>query len=255
MKTIKSIKNFTYLDLKELLNSIPDEELVGHLVQVAYLGGDAYGSAEVYPPRDQLFTWCSEQAMREIYLRAFELPIVNADAKCVMTAFNRIGTIAVANSVDFAQKWLRAEIGMPGIVETDCAGDMTDGAHGEAYVSRIVNVYTGATDLNEYNYAADAPDYTGSEYTYASFAPKSAGGTGEYGNLGQAMREASKRILYATLNSNAICGYSSTSRVVRITPPWQYAATAVEAVCAALFVASIAWVVLDALKEKKKAAK
>lgn len=46
VKTIKSIKDFTYLDLKELLNSIPDEELVGHLVQVAYLGGDAYGSAE-----------------------------------------------------------------------------------------------------------------------------------------------------------------------------------------------------------------
>lgn len=46
MKTIKSIKNFSYLDLKELLNSITDEELVGHLVQVAYLGVDAYGSAE-----------------------------------------------------------------------------------------------------------------------------------------------------------------------------------------------------------------
>ena len=46
MKTLKIIKNFTYLDLKELLNSIPNEELVGHLVNVAYLGGDAYGSAE-----------------------------------------------------------------------------------------------------------------------------------------------------------------------------------------------------------------
>lgn len=46
MKTIKTIKNFSYLDLKELLNSIPDEELAGHLIQVAYLGVDAYGSAE-----------------------------------------------------------------------------------------------------------------------------------------------------------------------------------------------------------------
>ena len=200
-------------------------------------------------------TWITEQAFRENYLRAFELVFIDGGAFNVMTAFNRIGTIAVANSVDFAQKWLRAEIGMPGIVETDCAGDMTDGAHGEAYVSRIVNVYTGASDLNEYNYAADAPDYTGSEYTYASFAPKSAGGTGEYGKLGQAMREASKRILYATLNSNAICGYSSNVRVVRITPPWQHAATAVEIVCGVLFAASIAWVVLDAMKEKKKVTK
>ena len=46
MKTIKTIKNCSYLDLKELLNSIPDEELAGHLIQVAYLGVDAYGSAE-----------------------------------------------------------------------------------------------------------------------------------------------------------------------------------------------------------------
>ena len=46
MKTIKTIKDFTYLDLKELLNSIPDEELVGHLIQVAYLCCDAYGSGE-----------------------------------------------------------------------------------------------------------------------------------------------------------------------------------------------------------------
>lgn len=46
MKTLKTIKNFSYLDLKELLNSIPDEELVGYLIQVAYLGCDAYGSAE-----------------------------------------------------------------------------------------------------------------------------------------------------------------------------------------------------------------
>lgn len=43
---MKTIKNFTYLDLKDLLNSIPDEELAGHLIQVAYLGVDAYGSAK-----------------------------------------------------------------------------------------------------------------------------------------------------------------------------------------------------------------
>ena len=40
--------------------------------------------------RQGIGTWCNEQALREIYLRAFELPIVRADAKCVMTAFNRL---------------------------------------------------------------------------------------------------------------------------------------------------------------------
>jgi beta-glucosidase len=195
--------------------------------------------------------WITEQAFRENYLRAFELVFVDGGAFNVMTAFNRIGTIAVANSVVFAQNWLRNEIGLPGIVETDCAGDMTDGAHGEAYVSRIVNVFTGASDLNEYNYAADAPDYTGSSYTYASFAPTANGGPGTYGNLGQAMREAAKRILYAGVNSNSICGYSSNVRVVRVTPPWETVAKVWDCVIAVLFVASLAWVAIDALKAKK----
>ncbi len=197
--------------------------------------------------------WITEQAFRENYLRAFEIVFIDGGAFNTMTAFNRIGTIAVANSTVFAQNWLRNEIGLPGIVETDAAGDMTDGAHGEAYVSRIVNVYTQASDLNEYNYAADAPDYTGSTYTYASFAPASAGGPGGYGNLGQSMRESAKRILYAGLNSNAICGYSSNVRVVRVTPPWETAAKIAVAALGVCFCASIAWVILDAAKGKKKA--
>ncbi len=196
--------------------------------------------------------WITEQAFRENYLRAFEIVFVDGGAFNVMTAFNRIGTIAVANSVVFAQNWLRNEIGLPGIVETDCAGDMTDGAHGEAYVSRIVNVFTGASDLNEYNYAADAPDYTGSTYTYASFAPESAGGPGGYGNLGQAMREAAKRILYAGVNSNSICGYSSNVRVVRVTPPWEIAIKGWDIFLMVAFAASVAWVVVDFAKDKKK---
>ena len=52
MKNLKTIKNFSYLDLKELLNSIPDEELVGHLVQVAYLSSDEYGSVEEWDDVD-----------------------------------------------------------------------------------------------------------------------------------------------------------------------------------------------------------
>ena len=150
--------------------------------------------------------WITEQAFRENYLRAFEIVFIDGGAWNTMTAFNRYGTIAAANCVEFGRGWLRDEIGMKGIVETDAAGDMTDGKHGEAYVSRICNVFTGATDLNEYNYADDAPDYTGSTYTYANFAPTSEGGEGKYGNLGKAMREACKRICYSTLYSNAMGG-------------------------------------------------
>ncbi len=201
-------------------------------------------------------TWVSEQAMRENYLRAFEIGIVDGGAYNVMTSFSRIGTVAVANSDVFTKVFLRNECGLPGIVETDCAGDMTDGAHGEAYVSRICNVYTGATDLNEYNYSSDAPDYTGSSYTYASFAPTSEGGPGGYGNLAQAMREACKRICYATLTTNAFNGMSTNSHVIRFMPTWQKLVITGDVVFGILFAGSVAWVVvtyINSLRKKKKA--
>ncbi|MBO5363658.1 MAG: hypothetical protein J6A46_04955, partial [Clostridia bacterium] len=204
--------------------------------------------------------WMSEQTMRENYFRAFEIVIQEGNAFNVMTSFSRIGTDAVANCVPFTKKFLREECGLPGIVETDCAGDMTDGKHGEAYVSRIVNVYTGATDLNEYNYGDTDPDYTGSEYSFKSFAPKNTGadkfnGTGEYGNLGQAMRESAKRILYATLNSNAMSTMSSGTIVVKLTPPWKTWLNTANIAATAGFALSAAWIVVDivvAISKKSK---
>ena len=73
MKTIKTIKDFTYLDLKELLNSIPDEELVGHLVQVAYLGVDAYGSVEEWDDVDVAELSENDKGMKFISLYCSKL--------------------------------------------------------------------------------------------------------------------------------------------------------------------------------------
>ena len=197
-------------------------------------------------------TWATEQSMREIYFRPFEMGIVDGGSFAVMTSFSRMGTQAVANCVEFTQ-WLRNECGLKGIVETDCAGDMTDGSHGEAYVSRIVNVYTGATDLNEYNYGDGVADYTGSSYNYDYFAPDSS--HGNFGQLGQAMREAAKRILYHTLTSNAMNSYSSNTIITRVTPPWETAVIAVDVVFGVLLVASAGWfittTVLDIVKKRK----
>lgn len=40
-----------------------------------------------------LCTWANEQAMRELYLKSFEICIKNSDAKAVMSSFNYIGNI------------------------------------------------------------------------------------------------------------------------------------------------------------------
>ena len=73
MKTIKTIKDFTYLDLKELLNSIPDEELVGHLIQVAYLGSDDYGLEEEWDDVDVAELRENDKGMKFISLYCSKL--------------------------------------------------------------------------------------------------------------------------------------------------------------------------------------
>ena len=197
-------------------------------------------------------TWATEQSMRELYFRPFEMGIVDGGSFAVMTSFSRMGTTAVANCVEFAE-WLRNECDLQGIIETDCAGDMTDGAHGEAYVSRIVNVYTQASDLNEYNYGDGVADYTGSSYNYDYFAPGNS--NGNYGQLGQSMRESAKRILYHTLTSNAMNSYSSNTVITAVTPPWETAVIAVDVVFGVLLGASVVWFVVDnvvrIVKERK----
>lgn len=199
--------------------------------------------------RHGVCTWANEQSMREIYFRPFEMGIVDGGSFSVMTSFSRMGTVAVANSVEFAQ-WLRNECNLPGIIETDCAGDMTDGAHGEAYVSRIVNVYTRATDLNEYNYGDSDPDYTGGKYNYAYFAPGNA--NGNFGELAWSMRDAAKRILYHTVTSNAMNSYSSNTVITRVTPPWEIAVITVNIVSGILLFASVAWLFGSIVADKKK---
>ena len=64
-------------------------------------------------------TWVTEQALREIYLRAFELPIMNADAKCVMTGYNRLGVNWCGAYSALLIDWLRGEAGMKGFAVSD----------------------------------------------------------------------------------------------------------------------------------------
>ena len=98
--------------------------------------------------------------------------------------------------------------------------------------------------MNEYNYGNDVEDYTGSGVTYADFAPD-ANGKGEYGNLGQAMRKAAKRILYATLTSNSMSTMSSASKIVKVTPPWKVAVNAANISLGILLGLSALWLAAD----------
>lgn len=61
----------------------------------------------------------SERALREIYLRGFEICVREGGAKSIMTSYNRVNGIYAPNSYDLCTKVLRNEWGFDGVVMTD----------------------------------------------------------------------------------------------------------------------------------------
>ena len=66
-----------------------------------------------------LITWCTEQALREIYLKPFEEAVKRGEAVALMSSFNRIGAIWAGGSQALCQGVLRNEWGFKGMTITD----------------------------------------------------------------------------------------------------------------------------------------
>ncbi len=69
--------------------------------------------------RQSLNTFASEQAIREIYLKPFELSVKEGGATGVMGGFNQIGTVAAHANYGLLTEVLRNEWGFKGAVVTD----------------------------------------------------------------------------------------------------------------------------------------
>ncbi len=176
--------------------------------------------------RAGIATWVNEQALRENYLRAFELPIVNADAKCVMTAFNRLGAQWAGAYTELLTDWLRGEAGMEGFAVTDMYDD--------TYMVKANEVVAGN----------DIPDnYVGDDISqFAAYGPN---GTTPNAAVAQALRTSSKRVLYTVLHSR---GMDS------VTPWWQMTLNVVQWTLTGLTALALLLLLLDMAPRKKKKA-
>ena len=69
--------------------------------------------------RDSMYTWCTEQALREIYLVPFEMAIQDGGCVGIMSSYNRIGNVWTGGSEALIQGVIRDEMGFNGTVVTD----------------------------------------------------------------------------------------------------------------------------------------
>lgn len=74
--------------------------------------------------REGVATWSNEQAIREVYLKAFELPVKDGNSTALMSSFNRIGTLWAGGNSDLLNDVLRGEWGFKGMVVTDYDGQV-----------------------------------------------------------------------------------------------------------------------------------
>ena len=69
--------------------------------------------------RDSMYTWCNEQALREIYLVPFEKAIQDGECVGIMSSYNRIGNVWTGGSEALIQGIIRDEMGFNGTIVTD----------------------------------------------------------------------------------------------------------------------------------------
>lgn len=140
--------------------------------------------------REGVFTWADEQTMREIYLKAFEIPIKESPCLGVMSAFNRIGTKWCGGNSALLNDLLRGEWGFDGFVVSDYSWNFT----GVGYMSPIIAVYNGNDTLLTGLWAVNLPSHI-----IACTAQYYADPIG----FGTALREACRHLITVKMHTKA----------------------------------------------------
>lgn len=156
-----------------------------------------------------LITWANEQAIREIYLRPFEIAVKEGGSNAMMSSFNRIGTVWAGGSYELLTEILRGEWGFKGMIITD---------------------YSTST----YMYS-DQMIRAGGDLVLMQDKKPSLSGSVMTSSHKTALRKAAKNILYTVVNSNAMNGMGEGIIYAYAMPYWKIMLICVDcAVVAAL---------------------
>lgn len=128
-------------------------------------------------------TWSNEQAIREVYLKAFEIPVKEGESTGIMSSFNRIGTTWTGGDSSLLQEVLRNEWGFRGTVVSD---------YNYRWFMDATQAVLNGGDL--------MLTPVGKEPTVATETTMGR----------QALRQASKNIIYTVVNSAAVENYDDS---------------------------------------------
>ena len=179
--------------------------------------------------RSSVCTFSNEQAIREIYLKPFEMAVAEGGGMGIMTSMNRVGTTYSSSHYNLCTGVLRDEWGFHGVVITDFVSGPSD-----KVVPR--ELVLAGTDL----FLCTVSDQSMFIEGYQNDP-----------DVLNALRDSAHRICYTYVNSNLMNGLSSSSRVISITPGWVYGLYAVDAVIIYVLYLLAMTPVLNKLSEKK----
>ena len=143
-------------------------------------------------------TFLNKQAAHEVYLKPFEIAVVEGGAKCVMNVFARVGTTWSGAHKGLMTEILRNEWGLDGFVLTDFSGNSVFAAYG--LMLRSFDVAHGVL-AGTNGWDSSAEQWTDDLMT--KYKDDSA--------IAHALRESSHRVLYTVANSHAMNGLSSSA--------------------------------------------
>lgn len=147
--------------------------------------------------------WANEQSIREVYLEAFRYVVEEGDCTGLMSSFTRFGTKWSGAHKGLCTEVLRNEWGFKGFVLSDCAW--------RYYMGVVDGVMAGNDNIL----------YEGTDLT-AYYAAK------DNATIAKAIRESTHRVLYVAVNSNAMNGISSNTRIYEVKEWWQILITNVQ---------------------------
>ena len=140
--------------------------------------------------RAGIFTWADEQTMREIYLKAFEIPVKKSACYGVMSAYNRIGTDWCGGCSELLKDLLRNEWGFDGFVVSDYSNNFI----GNGHMSPVLAIYNGNDTMLTGVWMLNMPSHVAAIQMQYYADPI---------GFGNAMRECCRNILNVKMKTKA----------------------------------------------------